>query len=123
MFTVFKKILKKEKIVDEDIEKINDFVFIQMLSGDRVGVQIAQVLNRYYSIPIRQKVQLTQSILPKEITYIKYPKKDKEKDEYVSLLQKTYNLSQSEAKTYYDILSTSDLEELKESLKIGGFKR
>lgn len=123
MFKVFDKILKKEELTEEDYSKISPFVLNLWLSANQVGVQVAKILNMYDQIPLKQKVALIQSILPKQIKYIKYPTKDKEKDEYVGIIMKTYNLNKDIAKMYYSHLSANDLEELKELQNTGGFKR
>jgi hypothetical protein len=123
MFTVFDKILKKQNITDEDIEKISSFVMNQWLSGDRVGVQFANIFNQYDNIPIRQRIQVLQGLMPVGIKYIKYPKKNKEKDRYLDLLMKHFNVRMDTAKLYYDILTVDELVELEEQYTIGGVKR
>lgn len=122
MFTVFDKILKKHNVTDEDIEKISGFVMNQWLSGDRVGVQFANIFNQYDNIPIRQRIQVLQGLMPVGIKYIKYPKKTKEKDKYLDLLMKHFNVRMDVAKLYYDILTVDDLVELEEQYTTGGIK-
>jgi len=123
MFQVFDKILKKQNVSDEDLEKISTFVMNQYLSGDRVAVQLANIFNQYDNIPVRQRIQVVQGLLPVGIKYIKYPKKNKEKDKYLDLLMKHFNIRSDVAKLYYEILSVDDLVGLEEQYKKGGFKK
>ena len=123
MFQVFDKILKKQNVSDEDLEKISTFVMNQYLSGDRVAVQLANIFNQYDNIPVRQRIQVVQGLLPIGIKYIKYPKKNKEKDKYLDLLMKHFNIRSDVAKLYYEILSVDDLVGLEEQYKTGGFKK
>lgn len=122
MFTVFDKILKKQTISDDEILKISPYILNNYLSGDRVGVQFANIFNQYDNIPIRQRIQVLQGLMPVGIKYIKYPKKTKEKDKYIDLLMKHFNVRMDVAKLYYDILTVDDLVELEEQYTIGGIK-
>lgn len=122
MFTVFDKILKKQNVTDEDLTKISSFVMNQWLTGNRIGLQFASIFNQYDDIPIRQRIQVLQSLMPVGIKYIKYPKKNKEKDKYIDLLMRHFNVRMDIAKLYYQILSVDDLVELEEQYQTGGMK-
>ena len=116
MFNVFKKILAKQKVTEEDLDKISEFVMMNWLSGDNVGVSIAQVFNVYGPyIPIDAKVKFIQGVMPYNKKYIKYPKKPKNQDEHIEIISKYYNVNLNQAK---ELLSLMDDEQLIETVNV-----
>lgn len=111
MFNTFKKILKKEEVTDEDLAKVSDWILMQWLSGDRVGVQFAQIFNTYPQMPLRAKIELLLTGLPK-IGYIKYPKREKEDDRIIDMLIKHFQINRKTAHEYYIVLSTDDIADI-----------
>lgn len=121
MFTVFKKILNKGKITDEDLEKVNEFVMCRWLSGSPQTIQIAQMLNIYYKMPLKAQVLLIQSLLGGKVRFIPYPKSEKVEDnlkETIDALCFYYNFNEERAREYISLSSTEELEKVVATYKI-----
>lgn len=125
MFKVFSKIIKNSKITEEDLKEIQPFIFHNYLAADRLGLQVANILNYYPLMPISAQVDLTQAILQKSVPFIKYikkPKEDKNLQSTLIMLQRHYSCNQQVALQYYDILTGEDILDLQEYYDVGGLK-
>lgn len=121
MWETFNKVLNKEEISTEDADAVNEFIMLQWLSCDKVGTQVAQILNVYYDdIPIKNQLQFIQNIMPAHIKYIKYLKTNKEKDEGIELLCQHYNIRENLAKEYLEFYDKDGLDELRKNYIVGG---
>jgi len=116
MFNVFKKILRKEDISEEDKGKISEYVMMNWLSGDPTGQMISNVFN-VYDIPLDAKIKFIQRVLPGSTTYIKYPKKEKFKDENVEVVSKFYNVTFTEARELLELMDDDQLIEIINTIK------
>ena len=112
MFTVFKKILNpRSEITEEDVKKVSDFVFCRWLSGNPGTIQVAQIFNVYYDIPLELKIKVAQQIIAGRIKYIPYPKGAKaEEDKNVNAIMEYFKLSRQKALMYLEFISEEDLE-------------
>jgi hypothetical protein len=123
MFNVFKKILNKSEITEEDINKISDFVFCRWLSGNPNLIGLSNLFNQYPNIPIELKVKIVQNIIGGKIKYIPYPKGTKETEvkdlEYIS---EFFNISREKAQMYAEFIDKKELQQIKDDInsKKGG---
>ena len=118
MFTVFKKVLSKDsEFTDEDIAKVSDFVFCRWLSGNSKTLQIAQMFNYYYNIPIEYKLKVAQRIINGRIKFIPYPKSNKIDDKNLEDISKYFNISIDKAKLYKEFISDDELTYIKKQIE------
>ncbi len=117
MFTVFKKILNKSEITDEDVKKVSDFVFCRWLSGNPNMIGMANLFNQYSNIPLDLKIKIAQQVIGGRIKYIPYPKGAKETDDKdLEYLSEFFNISRSKAQMYAEFISKSDLDYIKTAI-------
>lgn len=118
MFNVFKKVLNQNsKFTQEDIDKVNEFVFCRWLSGDARIVNIANTLNKYTNIPKELQLVFIQNVIGGKVKFIPYPKSLKNDVEDTVLLKaisKFFNISERESKMYMEFLTKEETEYLKE---------
>lgn len=123
MFNVFKKILNKSEITEEEINKISDFVFCRWLSGNPNLIGLSNLFNQYSNIPIELKVKIVQNIVGGKVRYIPYPKGAKETEvkdlEYIS---EFFNISREKAQMYAEFIDKKELQKIKDDInsKKGG---
>lgn len=126
MFNVFKKILNKSEITEEDINKISDFVFCRWLSGNPNLIGLSNLFNQYSDIPIELKVKIVQNLVGGKVRYIPYPKGAKETEvkdlEYIS---EFFNISREKAQMYAEFIDKKELQKIKDDInsKKGGIIR
>jgi hypothetical protein len=126
MFNVFKKILNKSEITEEDINKISDFVFCRWLSGNANLIGLSNLFNQYPNIPIELKVKIVQNLVGGKVRYIPYPKGTKETEvkdlEYIS---EFFNISREKAQLYAEFIDKKELQQIKDDInsKKGGIIR
>lgn len=126
MFNVFKKILNKSEITEEEINKISDFVFCRWLSGNPNLIGLSNLFNQYSNIPLDLKVKIVQNIVGGKVRYIPYPKGAKETEvkdlEYIS---EFFNISREKAQMYAEFIDKKELQKIKDDInsKKGGIIR
>lgn len=113
MFTVFKKILNKSNITDDDLSKINDFIFCRWLSGNPNSLLVANVINYYHKLPLKIKVKFVEELIGNKIKYIPYPKGEKSKNSLENI-SRYFNISEEKANLYLEFLSKEDLKYLED---------
>lgn len=102
---------KNESISQEDINKINPYLFCTWLSGNPITIFAANALNRYYNIPISCQYKMIKAAFAGKIKYIKYPKGgNQEKNENVNLISQHYNISIERAEEYNSLISNEELQ-------------
>lgn len=118
MFNVFKKVLNtKAEFTDEDISKVSDFVFCRWLSGNSGTLQIAQMFNYYYDIPIELKLKVAQKIINGRLKFIPYPKSVKNDDKDIENISKFFNVSLNKAKMYMEFISDDEMKYINTQIK------
>lgn len=126
MFNVFKKILNKSEITEEDINKISDFVFCRWLSGNPNLIGLSNLFNQYSDIPIELKVKIVQNIVGGKVRYIPYPKGAKETEvKDLEYLSEFFNISREKAQMYAEFIDKKELQKIKDDInsKKGGIIR
>lgn len=124
MFKVFNKIIKeKTPLTEEEYQKISPFILNRYLSGNRIGLVLADIFNTYPNIPMKNRVDLIREVVKNEkIKYIKYPKINKEKDKYIENISLYYNVNYELAKEYYEVMEESQAIEITNYLNDKGGK-
>lgn len=123
MFNVFKKILNKSEITEEDINKISDFVFCRWLSGNPNLIGLSNLFNQYSNIPLDLKVKIVQNIVGGKVRYIPYPKGAKETEvKDLEYLSEFFNISREKAQMYAEFIDKKELQKIKDDInsKKGG---
>lgn len=126
MFNVFKKILNKSEITEEDINKISDFVFCRWLSGNPNLIGLSNLFNQYSDIPIELKVKIVQNIVGGKVRYIPYPKGTKETEvKDLEYLSEFFNISREKAQMYAEFIDKKEFQKIKDDInsKKGGIIR
>lgn len=126
MFNVFKKILNKSEITEEDINKISDFVFCRWLSGNPNLIGLSNLFNQYSDIPIELKVKIVQNLVGGKVRYIPYPKGAKETEvKDLEYLSEFFNISREKAQMYAEFIDKKELQKIKDDInsKKGGIIR
>lgn len=126
MFNVFKKILNKSEITEEDINKISDFVFCRWLSGNPNLIGLSNLFNQYSEIPIELKVKIVQNLVGGKVRYIPYPKGTKETEvKDLEYLSEFFNISREKAQMYAEFIDKKELQKIKDDInsKKGGIIR
>lgn len=117
MFNVFKKVLNSGSFTQEDIDKVNEFVFCRWLSGDARIVNIANTLNKYTNIPKELQLKFVNKVIGGKVKFIPYPKSLKNDiNDMASLKAISYffNISERESKMYLEFLTKDELEYIKD---------
>lgn len=118
MFNVFKKVLNlNSSFTQEDIDKVNEFVFCRWLSGDARIINIANTLNKYTNIPKELQLEFVKKTIGGKVRFIPYPKSLKNDiNDLTSLKAISYffNISERESKMYLEFLTKDELEYIKD---------
>jgi len=111
MFKTITSVLSNNTVPDEDIKKIPPFIFRRWLSNHPNGIKFANIFNLYNNIPILQQYNFTKQMVGR-VKYIEYPKKLKDIEEELKILQKHYKISFVVAQEYYDTMGPKRVQEI-----------
>lgn len=98
---------------DEQINKINSFMFCRTIANNPIGAIAGDYINRNYNnFPIKSQYYFVRSALY-NVNYISFKGNNINKiDNIIELISKHYNCSIQVAYEYKDILSPEQLEKL-----------
>lgn len=105
-------ITKQEMPSNDEIAKINPFLFMRWLSNHPIGVDIANYLNTSQGIPIKAQYLFVRYTMPPKIKYISYPKQEKDNSKEIDIIVKHYDVNRNTAKQYLSIISEEQLKRL-----------
>jgi hypothetical protein len=113
MFDTLKTLLNNRTPSEEEINKINSFVMIKWLSGNRSTVIPANFININYNIPLYNQYKFLDDYfiltgVKKKINFIKFPKNISKESEIIENIQRYYNVNPETAKKYYELMSKED---------------
>jgi hypothetical protein len=119
MFNTLKTLLNNQQPQEEKINKINSFVMIKWLSGNRSTVIPANFININYNIPIYNQYKFLDDYfiltnIKNKINFIKYNKEDQKINEIIENIQRYYNVNLSIAKKYYELMSKEEKAKFKD---------
>ena len=106
----------------KDVEQnLSQYLLLQYITSNRVLVNIAEYLQQNYkNIGVYEMYLFILNILPKQISYIPWTKKEKPNvSDNVKLLQKHYFCSEEVAKKYEKLLSKEQFEKIERLYRYG----
>ena len=113
-FEIFKSVLSGKEVDKKVVEKLQSFIFLRWLSGDRRVIGAANVVNLYNNIPENLQYKFFRKMLHGKIKYIPYPKSGKvTKVEDIELICKRYNVSLERAVEMFELVSDEELKTLR----------
>ena len=121
-FETMQGLIKNTQVPEEDIKKLPEFIFRRYLSGNVVGLNIAQIFNIYNQVPIYNQYKFAETFLKKNnVNFIKYPKGSKAlniNDEDIKTIQKHYQVNETLAIEYINTLGSKKVKELTHKYKM-----
>ena len=111
-FELFKTVLTGKE--SENSDKLQSFVFLRWLSGEKRVILASNMVNRYSQIPENVQYQMFRKMLHGKIKFIPYPKANKSKPiEDLALVSKHYNVTIERAATMIELVSDEELKYLR----------
>lgn len=103
----------KKNPSDEEIKKIQSFIFCRWLSGNQFTIQAANMINQYACIPIENQYKMIKTAFGGKIKFIPYPKSLKGDDsKNIEYLSKYFKISIREAKMYLEFISKEEMKKI-----------
>lgn len=112
MFKTITSVLTRNTPCKEDIEKISPFIFRRWLSNHPNGIMFANMFNIYNNIPIYHQYNFTKQKMIGKVKYIEYPKKLKDNESDLKVLQRHFKISFDIAQEYYDMMGKERVQEI-----------
>ena len=115
LFKTMGAVLQKDKPPLEDIKKIPPFIFRKYISNHPTGVLVVQAFNIYDKVPIEHQFNYINRFFAygkHKVKYIQYPKKMKDNDESLKILQQHYKISYVVAIEYYNTMGEKRVQEI-----------
>lgn len=117
-FDIFKTVLSGTELDKSITSKMQSFLFLRWLSGDRRVIQAANSVNLFHKIPEDVQYTFFRAMLFGKLKFIKYPKSPKSKPiEHLELLSKHYNVTLDRASEMSEFVSNDEIAELTELYK------
>lgn len=111
MFKTISSVLNsKSNPTEEEIQKIQPYIFCRWLSGHPGTVLMGNELNRYPNIPVVNQYKMVKTVIQDKIKYIPYPKNEVHNDKVVEILSKHFNESYERARTYLEFIDKKELD-------------
>ncbi len=123
MWNTLYKLFNNKTATKEEIEKIPSYIMIRWLSGNKLTVIPANIINLNYNIPIYNQYKFlddyyTLTGINKKISKIKYNKDIKE-TEIIENIAKYYKVNLWTAKKYYNLMPEDERKSFKDLYKEG----
>lgn len=114
MFKTMTSVLNKQKTPsDEEIRKIQPYIFCRWLSGNPGTIPAANQLNRYYNIPIENQYKMIKEAFAGKIKFIPFPKNSTEDVlKEIVYISRHFNINLEKAKEYLELISPEELREI-----------
>lgn len=117
-FDIFKTVLSGSELDSSVTSKMQSFLFLRWLSGDRRVIQSANLINLYYAIPENVQYMFFRKMLFGKLKFIKYPKSPKAKPlEQLELISKHYKVSLELASEMAELISNDEVAYLTDLYK------
>lgn len=114
-FDVAKDLMYKKTSWNEDISTAwNTFMVNRVLSMNQANIDFIDMVQRYYHIPEQNIHELYRSLLPKDARFYPYTKATGTLSKDIKLIAEHYCLSKRDARVYLHILSSNELESLRQ---------
>lgn len=114
--TMWSSLDANKKPTQEELKKIQPFMFCKWLAGDSRTLQSANLLNYYYNIPVESQFLFIQKQFAGKIRNIKYIKSEKDNlnTNDIDIICKFYKVSEEKSKMYLEFISESELKYLRD---------
>lgn len=112
----------KQNLIKEDPHSEKDYVSFMVnrgLSYFSDTVMYANEMNKYASIPKKWQFDFYLNLIPKKKRFSKWHKKDQNSDD-LNLVMKAYGYSAEKAAIALEILTSENLQALRDSYSQGG---
>jgi len=119
IFKIMGTTLKGEEATEQEKKAIPSYIFCRWLSGNPNTLTIANIFNYFDKIPVENQYKAVRSVFYNKIRYIPYPKGDtQETIKNIEYIQKYYNVNESTAKEYLDVISDEELSKIVRAYQI-----
>lgn len=122
-FNILFGIPKKKEFSREDVKKsgLSNYLLLNYLKSNNVGVCIGEYLNRNWRIPFYDQYLFALHLLPKQVNYIDFVKQEKViPNDDLELIRKHYCIDEESAREYYKMISDKQISYLKKLYKTIG---
>ena len=117
MFKVMYSALDKKFMpTEEQKKKISGFLFDNILANNENTLELA-VMFTTHNIPVNKQYDMVRTLLPK--CYIPYPKKAKHPQKDIENIIKYYQVNETLASQYHDLLTKDELKKINDKYKEG----
>ena len=118
--TMWSSLDKNKTPAQEDFKKIQSFMFCKWLAGDPRTISTANTINQYYDIPIENQYYIVKNQFAGKIRNIKWVKAENDNidENVINMLSLHFKISIEKAKDYLTLISTEELEYLKNLYKV-----
>jgi len=118
MFKVFNKILKtSEPLTQEDLNKVNSWMFGKFLMSDYRTLPIASTFNLYPSLPVHSQIEAFRCFNNSRLKFIKYISASKYSDDNIKMVARYYRISYNNAQEYLEFITPKELQKITEEMK------
>lgn len=98
---------------DEDIQKIQSYIFCRWLSGSPHAIIAANQINYYDKIPIDNQYKMIKCAFGGKIKYIPYPKNTSEKAlKDVEYIAQHFKINLEKAREYIELMDPKECKEI-----------
>jgi len=117
-FALFSKLFKKQDLADDELEKVNEYLFMNILSNDPIFYELAEEFTMC-KIPVKYKMKMFRTKLKEVLTTHRrnywpysYPKSTKS-DPFVDFLSEHFKVGTITARRYNENMSKEEKKKLK----------
>ena len=110
--TIFKVLDKNTYVKDEDISKINSYLFLRWLGNNQYTVLAANKLNQYSKIPMINQYNMVRDAFGGKRLYIKYPKSTSDADKYREAIAWHFRINPNLSAEYQQFIPEQELEDI-----------
>ncbi len=117
--TMWSSLDKNKTPTDDDLKKIQSYIFCKWLSGDYRTIHDANIFNMY-NIPVKNQYFYIKHKHAGKIRNIKYIKSDKDEiNTDVDNISNFYKVNSDKAREYLEFISQDELLKLREIYRQG----
>ena len=111
-YKIMTSILSSYQPTYDEKMTINSFFMCRYLSNHPQSVFVANMINRYYNqIPLNTQYDIAKQLLKGKIKFIQPQKKEKLDDKLLENISRYYNVNESTAIEYLELMKQPQIEE------------
>ena len=111
--TMFSSLDKNKTPSNQEIEKIQSFIFCKWLAGSPSTIFTANDINRYFNIPMVNQYFLVKYSLAGKARNVRYVKSDKLDSADINLLSKHFRITKQKALEYLKFIKQDELNHIR----------